>query len=580
MASDETELYFGQTHRPEGFTSAAVAQFDGSAEPVVRELLQNSVDAANQSDSGVAEVRFVVSEALRDELPGWSRFTSAFQTACQQRRSGSSAKPSQDERMVIERIRDISRLDTIPLLLCIDNGHGLNGKRMDALLTPGNTSKGEEGAGSFGLGHHAAFGASDLRYVLYGAKFLGDDGLVSQIASGHAILASFWDDDKVLRAADGYWFKAGQGQLAFDGSDDCYPDSLPPLLWEFLAGVETGTVVCIAGFNSFRREGDDATVVESISRVAASNFSDAIHSGSLIVHIEEDCDDSILTVDRENLGLILEPYSNNKRASRQGQINGSLAYGAWQTINTGEQFQCTSGDKIRWRPLDASTGEKTRIHIFRKGMWITSGAPYLSSSEFSSTWPFDAVLSLDSGPLEDLVRSAEGPEHRGIDRKRLDREQKKQYRELMAQVADDLHKVVGEREDLEDFVPHGFATLMGHDVRTAERLRRPRMPAGGGTTDESIEGGHKERRTKTERSRRTGTPRPGSRPRYRTSLRIVDTSSLDAHIEYEEEVGPRAELGVRIRAASGADATCEQPLTDDFLRIQSVSDDSGTHCRS
>ena len=142
----------------------------------------------------------------------------------------------------------------IPLLLCIDNGHGLNGRRMDALLTPGNTSKGEEGAGSFGLGHHAAFGASDLRYVLYGAKYANDDESIAQIASGHAILASHRDKENVLRAADGYWFESGRGQLAFDGSYDCYPSRLPPLLWEFLAGVETGTVVCMVGFNDFRRK--------------------------------------------------------------------------------------------------------------------------------------------------------------------------------------------------------------------------------------------------------------------------------------------------------------------------------------
>ena len=172
MNSVDAELYFGQTHRPEGFTSAAVAQFDGSAEPVVRELLQNSLDAADQADEPVAEVRLVISEARRDELPGWSKYMSVFEAACQQRRSGNGVKPSQDERMVIERIRNASRSVTIPLLLCIDNGHGLNGVRMDSLLTPGNTSKGERGAGSFGLGHHAAFGASDLRYVSIWCKVL------------------------------------------------------------------------------------------------------------------------------------------------------------------------------------------------------------------------------------------------------------------------------------------------------------------------------------------------------------------------------------------------------------------------
>ena len=193
---------------------------------------------------------------------------------------------------------------------------------MDALLTPGNTSKGARGAGSFGLGHHAAFGASDLRYVLYGAKYANDDESIAPISSGHAILASHRDDQNILRAADGYWFKSGQGQNAFNGSHDCYPNRLPTLLWEFLAGVETGTVVCIVGFNDFRREDDDPTPIESICRVAASNFSDAIHSGALSVTVEGDCEGTVVTVGRDDLERVLEQFSQNRRAAKQGQING------------------------------------------------------------------------------------------------------------------------------------------------------------------------------------------------------------------------------------------------------------------
>ena len=347
MIPEDGELYFGRTHRPEGFTGAAIAQFDGSAEPVVRELIQNSLDAADHAEVPIAEVNFIISEATRDELPGWSKYIAVFQEARRQRRSQPSPKRSQDERMVVERIESSSRPATIPLLLCIDNGHGLSGERMDALLTPGNTSKGERGAGSFGLGHHAAFGASDLRYVLYGAKFFNKDESISEIASGHAILASYRDKENVLRAADGYWFKSGRGHLAFNGNYDCYPDTLPRLLWELLAGVETGTVVCIAGFNDFRREEDDPTPMNSICRVAASNFCDAIHSGRLRVGVEDDCAGETLTVGRDNLGEILTRYSQNKRAAKQGQISGQVAYNAWKTISLGERLASHGNGMIR-----------------------------------------------------------------------------------------------------------------------------------------------------------------------------------------------------------------------------------------
>jgi hypothetical protein len=39
-------------------------------------------------------------------------------------------------------------------------------------------------------------------------------------------------------------------------------------------------------------------------------------------------------------------------------------------------------------------------------------------------------------------------------------------------------------------------------------------------------------------------------------------------------------VGIRIRAASGADGSCEQPLPDDFLQIVSISDDAGRAVRA
>jgi len=581
VSSDRAVLHFGQMHRPEGFTSAAVAQFDGSAGPVVRELLQNSLDAAVEAGASSAKVRFVICEASQDELPGWATYESTFLATLAQRRSRGSK--SHDEKTVIERIEQSSGADTTPLLVCIDNGHGLDGPRMEALLTPGNTSKGERGAGSFGLGHHAAFGASDLRYVLYGAKYRRDDGKIASIASGHAILATHRDSDNSLRAADGYWFKTGREGSAFDGAYDCFPETLPPLLAPFLADVATGTAVCITGFNDFHREAGDPSAVESICRVAAANFVDAIHAGSLLVEVQDKRHDMAVTVDCSALGELLESVSDNKRASRGkgGEITGNVAYNAWRTCILGETLHPADGITIRWRRLELSERQPTRVHVFRRGMWITSRAPgLLASPDFSDTWTFDAVLSLESGRFEDLVRNAEGPEHRGIDRKRLNNREKAQYREHVAEIASLLREAVGTREDLEDFVPEGFATLTGKEVRTAERLRRTRMPAGGGSRKETLKGGQVSGRGQRGPGRQRGTPRPGSRPRYRTSLRLEGPDVVAVDLGYEEDVADDSRVGVRVIMASGADASCEQPLPDDYLHIVSVTDDAGNTARA
>lgn len=572
MSIEDADLYFGPTHRPVGFTNDALSQYDGSAEPIVRELIQNSIDAAYQTGKEVADVSFIITEILRTELPGWSTYKEVFEQALRYRKIWHSGHPSYDEKMIISRINQVIDQELIPVLLCVDNGCGLSGKRMDRLLTPGNTDKGEGGAGSYGLGHHAAFSASNLRYVLYTSQYKTKYGSIESISSGHAILASH-GTGKPIRAADGYWFSSGSEDYAFDGSYDSYPNTPPLVLSDYLNSNETGAVVCMVGFNDFNRNNSDPTSVESICRVTASNFSDAIDAGQLAVTIKDNRDNTIASVTPADLGKILEPYSHNKRASKQGQINGEVAFSAWKTIRYGQKVHNAS-EQIRWRRLEGADQPRTRVHLFRKGMWITSTVPGLQAYNFSDVWPFDAVLSLDDGPLERLVRDAEGPEHRGIDKKRLSRADQKHINELIDQIADQLRLAVGERDDTTEFVPTGFAVVSGHQIRRAERIRLPRTRAGGGNRENRVNVGEVENDGDSKRKtpRRRGTPQPGSTPRYRTALRLDDTSIVRALIEYDEEIINQSEMGIRVRTVSGADGTCEKPLPDTFLEIVSVSD--------
>lgn len=582
MSPERADLYFGPTHQPVGFTSAAVAQFDGSAEPVVRELIQNSLDAIHKAEREQGKVTFLVQEIRRDQLPGIQSYERALESALAERQRWNAGKPSHDEQMVVKRITATLRKPVIPILVCIDNGHGLNGRRMDALLTPGNTDKGDAGAGSFGLGHHAAFGASNLRFVLYAAKYQTEANRIANISSGHAILATHFSAVDGIRAADGYWFKIGQGQLAFDGNHDAYPSEPPSLFASHLETLpDTGTVVCIAGFNDFHREEDDSTVVDLICRVAASNFSDAINAGDLSVEVKDERSGAVDIVNWMSLERILVQYSHNKRAEKYGQINGSIAYSAWRTMYIGSAIPWSGGGEIYWRHTQQPSRVSKQVHIFRKGMWITSRAPGLMASDFSDTWPFDAVVVLDDGPLEKLVRNAEGPEHRGLDRRRLDNDQKREFRELIADVAERLRLAVGVRDDNEEYTPPGFATLSGHTIRNAEPIRRPRLPAGGGRTGERVESGQDGTESEHRRRRRRGTPRPGSVPRYRTTLDAdTQTAQIRAQIQYDEDVGSQSEVGVRVRVVSGADGTCEQPLPDLFLPLLAVDDETGVRTRA
>ncbi len=576
---ERASLYFGQTHQPVGFTSAALAHFDGSAEPVVRELLQNSLDAANQAER-VAEIRFEIRDANSDDIPGWKDYLKALELAKQERKRWNSGKPSHDERTVLQRIELMRHQERIPLLLCVDNGHGLDDRRMDALLTPGNTSKGERGAGSFGLGHHAAFGASDLRYVLYGARYQEENRLKS-IASGHAILASHRKKSKGPElAADGYWFVEGQGDKGFGVSIKRYPCIIPNLLRPYIEKLPaSGTVVCIVGFNDFNRDEGEPGAVEMIGCVAAANFSDAICSGSLSltaadIRGESRNHSTLCLASADDVESVLDLIKDQKRARRGGGfIAGSVAYSAVLTLRDGQQIDTPKGIRARWRSLAGIDGAQTQVHVFRRGMWITSRADGLKKADFADQEPFDAVISLDDGELEELVRAAEGPEHRGLDHKRLEPDEKKRLRERLHAVAQLLRAEIGERDDLQEYTPPGFAELRGRLTKAAEKVRRARSPAGGGSKKEPVMPGEKPTNGDNGGPRRRGTPTPGSAPRYRSSLSAESGQRVVvAHLSYDEEAADGSQIGVRVREASGADGSCESPLPDGYLRIASVED--------
>ena len=576
MTSTQADLHFGPTHQPCGFTSGVVSQFDGSEGPVIRELLQNSLDAARDATRR-AEVRFVIDEIPKSSLPGWDTYQQAFEKAKDGRSFWHGGKPSHNEKVVIERIEKTIKSSKIPILLCIDNGHGLNGKRMDALLTPGNTSKGAQGAGSFGLGHHAAFGASNLRYVIYASKYRYANKL-QVIASGHTILATH-RDSKLSQArnlaADGYWFLRGLEESAFDGSAKSYPTEPPDLLRPYLSTVEdTGTVVCIAGFNDFRRDENNPLPVDLICRVAAANFSAAVHEGGLYVSVRDKRHGTEAAVDKESLGQLLEPIANERRASQEGQIRGELAYNAWKTISKGLLREVSQGVKLRIREFQHGEQQAACVHVFRRGMWIDSRVPGLGKSDFAKTKPFDAVLMLDQGScFEELVRSAEGPEHRGVDFTRLEKTQKKTLRDCLADIAQCLRSEVGEREDSEEFIPTGFATFSGNKLRSAEFAPKPSFPAGGGDDNKPLIGGEKKTEANKQKQRRSGVPKPGSVPRYRYSHRAGNKENIvEFLVMLDEEIAESSKVGVRLKLASGSDGTCEQPLPDTWLPLLEVSD--------
>lgn len=574
--------------QPQGFSTLAVTQWDGHPEPVVRELLQNCLDAAVAAKRCTAEVHFTIRDIPPSDIPGIGSYREHFEEAVRQREGD---KQGVVERQVIERIRKVLDAARVRILCCRDNGVGLNSERMGRVLTEGNTDKSGKGAGAFGIGHLTAFAASDLRYVLYaGRSSRGND-----IASAHAILASRALKGGGGRGGHGHWLRGDDATL-FDPSP--YPDWAPPLLERELDRMEdTGSVVCIAGFNDFRDPDKDP--VEAIARVAAKNFLVAIWRGRMVVRVQGIAGSEIV-VDRERLRSVLEPGRMKKRGEQSGGdwLPGAQAYRAWQTLEEGEEFTLRAGAQVRFRHLQKSRGKRrSRVQVFRDGMWITQKADALQPWHFNGFNPFDAVIMVEDGKAERselcrLVRGAEGPEHRGLARKRLSPPDNRKLLKRLQRIRDELRSKSGEVERDDEFEPVGFAVITGRKQRVAEVMRtyRPRRPPGNERKATELQPDRKSeigidppRGNSGNTRRRKGrgaSPRPGRGvPGRQTVLAVRNGKGTVDEVRVAWRPGGRtganSAFGVRVRVPSGSDATCNLPLPPEWLRIREILHEGG-----
>ena len=415
-----TTLRFGPTVSAKGFTSLETSSFnDLPPARIVRELIQNSLDAAAEAKERTAVVRFRLETVQFSDVPDIDGYREAFSKAVQywEHRSNDGKLPDPAQQ-VVDRIQAAVKSVTEGkafVLSVMDNGVGLDAKRMNSLLSDGASEKQYELSGSYGVGHLAPMALSDIRYMLYGG--LTKNG--RRIACGRTILASHPGKEHLM-SADGYLvrgFRDGlDGNLYNFLSPRSHPELIVKRLDEINAEWGHGCVVLIPAFNNFRTT---ASVWDIVSKVAAYNFGPAIHRGRLIIEVCGSTEDK--TLDQHSLPKILEPEQNRTRAARSGSIfeglrpSGQYAYSILKTIaQDNAQIVDTPVGAARVSLILQSPTGQPRIDLFRNGMWITEEIPNLRRADFADRQPFHAVIEIDGtddNHLHRLVRKAEGPMH-------------------------------------------------------------------------------------------------------------------------------------------------------------------------
>lgn len=480
---------------PAGFTSTGLTGFqDLRPEAVVRELVQNAMDAAGEAEEKTARVRFRLHSLKTDAIPGIKKYRAAFEQAVRSQkklRGQGGDLPSQTEA-VVRAIKECLGKEECGVMSVSDNGIGLDERRMVALLGDGMSVKANEAqaTGAFGNGHFVAIPASDLRYVLYGGVVEGGH----KIGSGHAILASHQgDDDKQRLSKDGYFVKELRDDL-YDPYVFAANGEIPSLIKTELERIHEewshGSAVVIPAFNHFREPlKEKRELWDSVSSAAATNFFAAIAAKRLVVSYEDEQDSPSEVLDHESLAAVLEKRKQKKRGN--SFLSGSRAHEAFQTLKKGRRIECsTQAGPVRLL-LRCPADGGPRIDLCRNGMWITNKLPRFQN-QFSGRQTFHCLILLDADcELHDLVRGAEGPLHNSLPLKYLEPAKRKKLQDVFVEIRERLKKEVPRLEE-ERFRPDDIFVVGAHGVHrggmrpafagTATPVRRPR-PSQYGTGD-------------------------------------------------------------------------------------------------
>ena len=467
VKSDQPDLQFGHGELS-GFTAAGVAGFhELNPAAVVRELLQNSLDAAREAGRDLVRILFKVEKHHINLVPGIKAYQSALKQAVGDQKKLLNGKLPDQVNGIVNAMSDCLKSRECTTLFVLDNGIGLDKSRMQGILADGLSVKANMGTGAVGNGHLTVIPASDLRYVLYGGRTENGE----MVGSGHAILASH-EQSGTRRSKDGFYVKSFRDDL-FDpyvfpenGEIPSYiKDKLEWIADEWKPGA--GAVVAVPGFNRFRENGK--SFWDLVSKAAACNFFAAFATGELRIEFEEGRVKKFL--DKSNIAATIEKFSTEKR-TRSGFLSGSRALITFETIKKGEDIWVdTDIGRIFMRLHDApSLGSFSRVELCRNGMWITDDLPKLQRHRFTDFKPFHCVILLNAadGEIHRIVRTAEGPLHNHLTTKWLSIDEKKKLTAAMEAVFQAIKERVPKYEN-EEFEIEDVLSITSYGISSGGR---------------------------------------------------------------------------------------------------------------
>lgn len=375
-----------------GINDAGIETFTANMHrSLVREIIQNSLDAALPNIDEPVEVEFVSFDISRDKLPD----VDGLQSAMEKCKNSNLNEP--DAYKFFEYAEKILRQPTIKVLRISDyKTNGLEGSDTCEKGTSwsrlvkesGSSNKGQSSGGSFGIGKSAAFACSDLRTVFYSS--LDSKGLKSNF--GVAKLVSFQDGE-----ASGW--TTGVGYYSEDTDFIAIPE-MASFDEEYIR-TDSGTDIYIMGMHLA------SDLKKTFINAILLDFLVSLVKGKLVVNVQGEI------IDKSRLPQYmskLNPYDGE-------EIKNLLDYYYLLTSSNPNIKKIPLDEEIYGKKFGFKNGECTLYLRESEGLnrkiMITrsAGMRIFEQNRISGSIEFTGVLIIDGANMNEAFKKMEVPSH-------------------------------------------------------------------------------------------------------------------------------------------------------------------------
>ena len=561
---------------------------DSPISKLVREVIQNSLDAKDRRFDEPVTIRFSEMEIERKHIGGAD--LSKHIASCLRRAENDKRM---DAAASYRNALKVSRRARIRCLKIQDTGTtGLVGFHWDALVKQeGAVNKGATSAagGSFGIGKNAVFNVSDLHTVFYCTRYVeGRRGRVDLLQGKAALMAHpNPQDPKDMLQHMGFY--------ACEGGEPISGRKAMPSCFEL---DETGAGVFIMGFNP-RSSGNQWA--QEVALAAADNFFYAIHNRRLRVEVAP-LKGKAISVNHETLASIFNDYGADK--SETAYFYRAIRDAADSVEQTEPLRQL---GRLNAYTLFTEDAPRRAAYINRNGMLITQ------SNELSANplrpknrtiWPnYAVVVMADTDAGDGWIRKMENPSHDSISPNQLGSEKEiREARNTLDTARRALRELIDAKADIQQYgeetnldeLAHLFrdeldATMPGSRELTIKAIKTNPRPieVSGHQQDhdddneprhldeQADEDGQKRRRRRRTPNENINPPRPRL-PSLRNP-RFIPTSAREAIVAFTAEEASNGAIHLTL-APAGADRhpgkASRRPPPVRIVKAVAVGDDS------